>query len=158
MMTPELEAAIKAGVADGSIFSDNHWDDHSPYTPDCALCKDDQHFGDVSPCACCGEFPATLDAPSPTTGFSDSHRPDPEQAMPPWPVEFWTLSAAMRETVKVMWRCSCGEMWSGTDIERDVHVHAAFEGGTHRVAGPIFRDDDTEADVRAAWAKDDTDA
>jgi hypothetical protein len=104
MMTPELEAAIEAGVADGSIFS-------------------------------------------------DSHRPDSET----WPVEFFTLSPALRETTKVMWRCSCGEMWSGVDIERDVHVHAAFEGGTHRVAGPIFANDDTEADVRAAWAKEDHD-
>lgn len=81
--------------------------------------------------------------------FSDSHHDEP--------APFDRIAPALREQTKVMWVCSCGEMWAGTDIERDVHVHAAFEGGTHRVEGPLFKDHATEAEVRTAWAEEDRD-
>lgn len=71
--------------------------------------------------------------------------------------QFDRLPPTLKKVTPVMWACSCGEMWSGRDIERDVHVHGAFEAGTHRISGPLFRDKAAEADVRAGWAKEDTD-
>lgn len=68
---------------------------------------------------------------------------------------FARLAPALAAQTAVMWVCSCGEMWAGPDMERDVHRHGSYEAGTHRIDGPLFRDPTAEQTVRAAWAKED---
>lgn len=88
------------------------------------------------------------------SGKTTMKAPEPEQ-LDITADAFDRLAPTLRKDVKVMWRCTCGEMWAGPDMERDVHRHGAYEGGTHRINGPLFPDTDTEQIVRAAWAKED---
>ena len=69
---------------------------------------------------------------------------------------FKRLSPALAETTDVLWVCTCGQMWAGPDLEHDVHVHAAYEGGIHHITGPLFRDKTAETTIRTAWAKEAT--
>lgn len=72
------------------------------------------------------------------------------------PPEFLAIPEALRATIDVLWRCSCGELFAGPDLEHTVHIHAAYSPGTHRVVGPVYRDADAMERVKAQWATEDS--